>query len=63
MKSVMDIKDEVNGDPKYLFGGLHYLHGAPDIFWSMIVNFLQTGQAIPTDTGTHALPTGKLHFT
>ena len=42
-----EIRDEVNNEPNYLWGGLHYLMGAPDVFLSMLVCFLQQGTVLP----------------
>ena len=40
-------RDPVTNEPRYLWGGLHYLQGEPDLFWSMVVYYLRTGQPLP----------------
>ena len=43
----LSLGDATNGQPTYLWGGLNYLQGEPDIFWSMVVYFLRDGAPIP----------------
>lgn len=44
--------DHLDGTPKYLHGGIHYLigDGTDGHFWSLVINFLQTGNALPMST-------------
>lgn len=50
--ALMDVHDAQDGTPKYLYGGIHYLlgGGVDGVFWSMVINFLQTEHAVPMST-------------